>query len=128
MGESTDFLQKISQACEFVQAFNRQKNKLQEFQELNESYLTTTLIQLKLHSMLRPAMEVVNSMIIALLIWFGYNRIVGNLGGSAVLKLGVLYAFTDYVKQFFEPINELAETYTTIQSALVSANRFFFVG
>ena len=108
-----------------VQAFNRQKNKLQEFQELNESYLTTTMIQLKLHSMLRPAMEVVNSMIIALLIWFGYNRIVGNFGGSAVLELGVLYAFTDYVKQFFEPINELAETYTTIQSALVSADRIF---
>ena len=63
------------------------KNKLQEFQELNESYLTTTMIQLKLHSMLRPAMEVVNSMIIALLIWFGYNRIVGNFGGSAVLEL-----------------------------------------
>ena len=53
------------------------------------------------------------------------NRIVGNLGGSAVLELGVLYAFTDYVKQFFEPINELAETYTTIQSALVSADRIF---
>jgi ATP-binding cassette subfamily B protein len=36
---------------------------------------------------------------------------------------GVLLAFTNYVKQFFEPINDLAEMYTTIQSASVSANR-----
>jgi len=41
------------------------------------------------------------------------------------LELGVLYAFTDYVKQFFEPINELAESYSTIQSAMVSADRIF---
>ena len=125
IGRINGFFAENIAGMRIVQAFNRQKNKLQEFQELNESYLTTTMIQLKLHSMLRPAMEVVNSMIIALLIWFGYNRIVGNFGGSAVLELGVLYAFTDYVKQFFEPINELAETYTTIQSALVSADRIF---
>lgn len=125
IGRINGFFAENIAGMRIIQAFNRQKNKLSEFQELNESYLNVTMIQLKLHSMLRPAMEVVNSMVIALLIWFGYNRIVGNFGGNGVLELGVLYAFTDYVKQFFEPINELAETYTTIQSALVSADRIF---
>ena len=82
IGRINGFFAENIAGMRIVQAFNRQKNKLQEFQELNESYLTTTMIQLKLHSMLRPAMEVVNSMIIALLIWFGYNRIVGNFGGA----------------------------------------------
>ncbi len=125
IGRINGFFAENIAGMRIIQVFNRQKNKLEEFQDLNDSYLKTTMIQIKLHSVLRPAMEVVNSMIIALLIWFGYNRIVGNFGGSAVLELGVLYAFTDYVKQFFEPINELAETYTTIQSALVSADRIF---
>ena len=125
IGRINGFFAENIAGMRIIQAFNRQKNKLEEFRQLNESYLKTTIIQLKLHSMLRPAMEVVNSMIIALFIWFGYHRIVGDFGGTAVLELGVLYAFTDYVKQFFEPINELAETYTTIQSALVSADRIF---
>jgi ATP-binding cassette subfamily B protein len=45
------------------------------------------------------------------------------IGGT--LELGVLYAFTTYIKQFFEPINDLAENYNTIQSAIVSADRIF---
>ena len=41
------------------------------------------------------------------------------------LSIGVLYAFTTYIKQFFNPISEMADNYTTIQSALVSADRIF---
>ena len=65
-------------------------------------------------------MEVINSLAIALLIYFGYNKIAGG-----VLDIGVLYAFTTYIKQFFEPINDLAEKYTTISSALVSTDRIY---
>ena len=65
-------------------------------------------------------MEVINNLVIALLIVYGFGRITGGL-----LEVGVLYAFTNYVKQFFEPINDLAEKYTTIQSALVSTDRIY---
>ena len=41
------------------------------------------------------------------------------------MSIGVLYAFTTYIKQFFNPISDLADNYTTIQSALVSADRIF---
>ncbi len=121
IGRINGFFAENIAGMRIIQVFNRQKNKLDEFRELNKSYLDTTLVQVKLHSVMRPTMEVINSLIIALLIWFGYNRLVGRFG----LELGVLYAFTDYVKQFFEPINQLAETYTNIQSALVSADRIF---
>jgi len=125
IGRINGFFAENIAGMRIIQAFNRQKNKLDEFRALNEEYLKVTLFQIKLQSSLRPVMEIVNSLVIALLIWFGYNRIVGNFGGAAVLELGVLYAFTDYVKQFFEPINELAESYSTIQSAMVSADRIF---
>ena len=108
-----------------VQAFNRQKEKLREFRALNDDYFKTTVVQVVMHSFLRPAMDVVNSLAIALLVWYGCHRILGLGAGTvaAGLEIGVLYAFTDYIKRFFEPINDLAEKYNTVQSALVSSER-----
>ena len=103
-----------------VQAFNRQREKFGEFRELNRLYYKTTMVQVTMNSVLRPVMEVINSLTIALLILYGYNRISGGL-----LEIGVLYAFTTYIRQFFDPINDLAEKYNTIQSALVSADRIY---
>ncbi len=107
-----------------VQAFGRQKEKFAEFRKLNDDYFTTTVVQVTMNGLLRPAMEVVNSLAIALLVWYGCQRILGmQVGAAAPLEIGVLYAFTDYIKRFFEPINDLAEKYTTVQSALVSSER-----
>ncbi len=103
-----------------VQAFNRQKEKMGEFDDLNTQYFRSTMIQVLMNSVLRPVMEIINSLAIALLIYYGYGRIAGGL-----LDIGVLYAFTTYIKQFFEPINDLAEKYTTISSALVSTDRIY---
>jgi len=44
---------------------------------------------------------------------------------NQTLSIGVLYAFTTYIKQFFNPISDMADNYTTIQSALVSSDRIF---
>ena len=77
-----------------VQGFNRQMEKLKEFRDLNSAYFRDKA-QVLLNSFLRPTMEVINSAVIALLIAYGYNRMSGGL-----LEIGVLYAFTDYIKQF----------------------------
>ncbi len=107
-----------------VQAFNRQREKFREFKTLNDEYFTKTFVQVTMNSILRPAMEIVNSLAIALLVWYGCQRILGmQTGASAPLEIGVLYAFTDYIKRFFDPINDLAEKYTTVQNALVSSER-----
>ncbi len=103
-----------------VQMFLREKEKMAEFKKLNQDYFKASMVQIMVHSFLRPLMEVVNSVVISALIWFAFEDIV-----AAVMLPGVLLAFTNYVKQFFEPINDLAEMYTTIQSASVSANRIY---
>lgn len=120
IGHINGFLAENISGMRIVQAFNRQKQKLQEFRELNQAYFKTTMTQVFLNSFLRPTMEIINNLVIALLIVYGFGRITGGY-----LEVGVLYAFTNYVKQFFEPINDLAEKYTTIQSALVSTDRIY---
>jgi ATP-binding cassette, subfamily B, multidrug efflux pump len=120
IGRINGFFAENMAGMRIVQAFNRQKDKHREFRELNKKYYKTTMIQVTMNSVLRPVMEVINSLAIALLILYGYNRISGGL-----LEIGVLYAFTNYIKQFFDPINDVAEKYNTIQSALVSADRIY---
>jgi ATP-binding cassette subfamily B protein len=113
------FAENIS-GMRLVQIFRREREKYREFDELNERYRKVARTQVRLNSFLMPLMEVINTFGIALLIFYGMNGIMGS-----TLQIGVLYAFTNYIRQFFAPINDIAEKYTTVQSAAVSCERVF---
>lgn len=117
-GQINGFIAENISGMGIVKAYNRQKNKLSEFVALNKKYFKGTVTQIVLNSVLHPSMEVINNLVIALLLVASFGRI-----SDGALKLGVLYAFTNYVKKFFEPINDLAEKYTSVQSAFVSVDR-----
>ena len=118
-GRINGFFAENIAGMKLVQIFNMQKDKENEFQVLNNKYYAASLTRLKLNSILRPSIEIFNTLAIALLVWYGMGRIINRS-----LDLGVLYAFTNYIKQFL-PINDLAEKYNTIQSAVVSADRVY---
>lgn len=120
IGRINAFFSENIDGMKTVKAFNREQDKLREFEELDGEYFKTSLLQVKLNSILRPMMEVVNSIGIALLLVYGFYGVSGSL-----MEVGVVYAFTTYVKKFFQPINDLADKYQTIQSATVSADRIF---
>ncbi|MBE6639982.1 MAG: ABC transporter ATP-binding protein [Ruminococcaceae bacterium] len=117
-GQINGFIAENISGMRIVKAYNRQKHKLREFVALNHRYFKGTVTQIVLNSVLHPSMEVINNLVIALLLVASFGRI-----SDGALKLGVLYAFTNYVKKFFEPINDLAEKYTSVQSAFVSVDR-----
>lgn len=119
-GKINGFFAENISGMRIIQVFVGLKAKLKEFRELNDEYYKSTMVQVTLNSFLRPTMEMINSLVIALLIAYSYNRICGGF-----LEVGVLYAFTNYTKQFFSPINDLAEKYTTVQSAFVSTDRIY---
>ena len=101
-----------------IHAFVREGQKREEFGGSNNQLYRANMVHLLLVTILRPSMEMINHLVVALLIAFSYNRIAGGL-----LEVGVLYAFTTYVGKFFAPINDLADKYTTIQSTFVSLDR-----
>ena len=113
------FAENIS-GMRLVQIFRREKEKQAEFSALNDDYRSAAKNQVRLNSLMMPMMDIINTLGIALLIFYG-------MGGVAedTLEIGVLYAFTNYIKQFFAPINDLAEKYNTVQSAAVSCQRIF---
>lgn len=120
IGQINGFFAENISGMRLVQIFNRQKEKFDSFCNLNRRYGKHTMIQITLNSLMMPAVEVINTLVIALLIWWGLRQM-----GVGALALGTLYAFTNYVKQFFQPISDLAEKYNTIQSAAVSADRIY---
>jgi len=120
IGRLNGFLAENISGMKIVQIFGAQKEKKKEFIKINGDYYKTTVFQVWLNSFLRPASDVLQSLSVAILIWYGMGKI-----SSHTLQIGVLYAFTTYIKQFFNPIADLADNYTTIQSALVSADRIF---
>jgi len=117
-GQINGFIAENISGMRIVKAYNRQKNKRAEFKTLNHKYFRGTITQIVLNALLHPSMEVINNLVIALLLVASFGRI-----SDGALKVGVLYAFTNYVKKFFEPINDLAEKYTSVQSAFVSVDR-----
>jgi len=120
IGQINGFFSENVQGMRIVRAFNREADKLKEFRALNAAYFQTTKTQVMLNSFLKPVMDVINNMVIALLVYTGWKLMTGG-----TLQVGLLYAFTTYVKQFFQPINDLADKYTTVQSALISAERIY---
>jgi len=121
-GKINGFFAENIQGMRIIQTFNAENSKKKEMRELNRQYFKGTMTQVFLNTVLRPSMELINNLVIALLIVYGYGRITGEVNA---VDVGVLYAFTDYVKRFFNPINDLAEKYTTVQSAFVSCDRIY---
>lgn len=121
-GRINGFIAESLSGIRIIQAFNRENEKYAELDDLNRQYRKTGIFQVLMNSVLRPTMEVVNSIGIALVLICGFKMVGWE---TAPLEVGVLVAFNTYIKQFFEPINDLAEKYNNIQSSLVSADRVF---
>jgi len=120
IGSINGFFAENIAGMRLIQIFAREKQRQETLDQINGDYCRSTLTQIRLNSLLRPLMEVINTLGIVLLVWFSTRNL-----SSGLLDIGVLYAFTTYIKQFFEPINDLAEKYSTIQSAVISTDRIY---
>lgn len=120
IGRINGFMAENISGMKITQIFRGEKEKFKEFLKLNDDYFKTTLFQVWMNSFLKPATDLFQNISVAILLWYGMGKIMNH-----TLEIGVLYAFTNYIKQFFSPVADIADNYTTIQSALVSADRIF---
>ncbi len=114
------FLAENISGMKLVQIFHREKEKYLELEKLDGEFFKFSLREVILNSFSRPLVDIINNMTTAAVIIFCMGRI---LRGE--IEIGVLFAFITYIKQFFEPISDLSEKYTTIQSAVISSERVF---
>lgn len=105
-----------------IQIFNREKEKLNEFEKANNDYKKALIGEVVISGVFRPLIEMLSGFCIALIVWYGGGKVI-----SGAIQFGVLYAFINYVGYFFQPVNDLAEKYNILQSAMASLERIFAI-
>ncbi len=103
-----------------VQIFRRESSRREKYRETNNSYFKANMDQLVIFGIFRPAIEIIASTGVALVMVFGGISV---LGGA--LTIGALVAFISYVRQMFNPIADMSEKFNIMQSAMASAERVF---
>lgn len=116
------FVQEHINGMSVVQLFNREKKEKEKFVGINADHRKAHVKTIFYFSIFWPVIEVLASLAMALVVWYGGARaLMGDV------TFGVLLAFIQYVRQFFNPIRGLSEKYNTLQSALASSERIFNV-
>lgn len=116
------FLSEHISGMKIVQFFVTEHKKSKEFEKINKDYYDANMRQLTIFAIFRPSMDVIYSLTLALLIWYGGKDII-----SHKIEFGVLYAFVNYLQQLFQPIFDISEKYDILQSAMASAERIFIL-
>lgn len=114
------FLAESLSGMTIVQMFTREKQQLDEFGKLNEEHYRASMRGSVNNSIFNPMIGFIGNLALALVVWYGGHSVL-----AAGVTFGVVYAFTTYVRQFFQPLTALADRYTQIQTALASAERIF---
>lgn len=101
-----------------IQAFAQEDAMRRLFDSANEDNRRAYVSAMSLSLMFLPAVEFLAVMAMAIVLWFG-----GRAAAQGALEIGVLVAFLAYVSRFFQPIQELSQLYTTMQSAMAGGER-----
>jgi ATP-binding cassette subfamily B multidrug efflux pump len=103
-----------------VQLFNREEADATRLGELNDAHLESHLRSITYYALFFPIIELITALALALIIWYG-----GLMSMDGTITIGVVVAFLQYARRFFQPIQDLSEKYNLLQSAMASSERVF---
>lgn len=105
-----------------VTAYNKQEAVIEEFIATSDELTKTGIVAEILGGSMGPVMNVINNIGFVIIAAFG-----GYFAINGIISIGVISAFIVYAKQFGRPINELAQLYGQIQTAIAGAERVFSI-
>lgn len=114
------FLSENISGMKVIQIFNREKEKYEEFCGKSEELYRANYREMMVFAIFRPAIYLVSVAALVIVIARGSYDVF-----HAMLSYGTMYIFIQYINSFFEPIQELAEQFSTLQSAVASAEKIF---
>ena len=118
-GVSTELEQNISGA-KVAQAFNRQSWNSQSFRQLNRANRDANVGAESLTAAFAPTMDIISGIGIAVVLAYG-----GYLAGLELVTIGVIVAFLQYERRFFEPVRSISMLWAMLQSSIAGAERIF---
>lgn len=118
--ELNTFLAESIYGIKLIKIFNRQYEKQKECQKYTKKVYKSRLPIAKIEGLLPGIMLILQNLGVALIVccianrWFGISA-----------DVGVVYLFTTYIKDIFDPINRIVENYETVQESIVSINKIY---
>jgi ATP-binding cassette subfamily B protein len=114
------YMQEHITGMNVVQIFRKEEDELKRFSNINSDYRAANIKSIFYYAVFYPGVELLSSIAIALIIWYGGGEII-----QGTLTIGVLFAFIQYTEMFFRPIRDLSEKYNIMQTAMASSERIF---
>ena len=114
------FMQEHVTGMRIVQLFGRESEEMRRFTGINDDHRQAHIRTIFYFALFWPMVDLVASAALGLVMWYG--------GLSAMMSgvtVGVLIAFIQYARSFFEPIRNLSDQFNTLQSAMAGAERIF---
>lgn len=116
------FLSEHLSGMKIIQIFGRQERKFEEFHDKNTKLYKAFYREMLMYAVFRPLIYILSILSLMIVLWFGSGNVFDE-----IISVGTLYIFSNYIRSFFDPIQELAEQFSTLQSSIASAEKIFTV-
>lgn len=116
------FLSEHLSGMKIIQIFGRQERKFEEFHDKNTKLYKDFYREMLMYAVFRPLIYILSILSLMIVLWFGSKNVFDE-----IISVGTLYIFSNYIRSFFDPIQELAEQFSTLQSSIASAEKIFTV-
>lgn len=120
--ELNTFLSEHISGMKLIQIFAREREKYQEFEDKSEQLFRANWREVMTFAVFRPSIYMLSVFAMVIVIGQGSASVL-----AGTVSLGTLFVFINYISSFFEPIQELAEQFGTLQSSLASAEKIFSI-
>ncbi len=118
------FVQERITGMKIVQLFTREKIESDKFRVINEKHQNAWLKTVWYNSIFFPIAEIVSSIAVGLIVWYGGLLNVSNLARE---DFGTIFAFILLIDMLFRPLRQIADKFNTLQMGMVAANRVFLI-
>ncbi|MGB5437766.1 MAG: ABC transporter ATP-binding protein, partial [Maribacter sp.] len=118
------FVQERIAGMKIVQLFTRERIESEKFREINEKHKKAWLKTVWYNSIFFPVAEIVTSLAIGLVVWYGGLMNVANISSN---EAGTIFAYILCIEILFRPLRQIADKFNTLQMGMVAANRVFSI-
>jgi len=116
------FISESISGVSLIQSFHKEKESFDDFNRIGKEFYDANMNQLFIFSIFRPLIDVISSLTLAVLIYFGSQGIF-----KGEFTLGILFAFFSYIELFFRPIFDFSEKYNIYQGAMAASEKIFIL-
>ncbi|MFT7442355.1 MAG: ATP-binding cassette subfamily B multidrug efflux pump [Maribacter sp.] len=117
------FVQERVTGMKIVQLFNRENIEYQNFKEINDKHKKAHVKTIWYYSVFFPIAEILSSVGIGLIVWFGGGQAIQNSG----ISVGMIMGFIQYAQMLFRPLRQIADRFNQLQMGIVAGERVFKV-